>query len=74
MIKNKQGIGDGKEVLPRVLRESPSDKVTFKQESERKFQGKARGSLGQELSRKQAGRCPALSGIYSLTLLEPMCP
>lgn len=41
MIKNKQGTGDEKEVLPRVLSESPSDKVTFKQESERKFQGKA---------------------------------
>lgn len=63
-----------REVLLRVVREGSPDKVTFKQETKRKIQGKACSYLGQEHSRKRAGRCQALGRICSLTLLEPMCP
>lgn len=63
-----------REVLLRVVREGSPDKVTFKQETKRKIQGKACSYLGQEHSRKRAGRCGALGRICSLTLLESMCP
>lgn len=57
-----------------MVRESSPDKVTFKQETKRKIQGKACSYLGQEHSRKRAGRCRAPGRICSLTLLEPMWP
>lgn len=63
-----------REVLLRVVREGSVDKVTFKQETKRKIQGKACSYLEQEHSRRRAGRCQALGRICSLTLLEPMCP
>lgn len=65
-----------REVLLRVVRESSPDKVTFKQETKRKIQGKACSYLGQEHSRKRAGRYRALGRICSLTLtlLEPRWP
>lgn len=42
-----------REVLLRVVREGPIDKVTFKQETEIKMQGKACSYLGQEHARKR---------------------
>lgn len=74
MIKIKHDIGDEEEGFLRVVKEGPTDKVTFKQETEIKNQGKACSYLGQEHSRKRVGRCLGSGRICSLTLLRQMYP